>query len=1090
MAESKSRSVDRYVKQYSKTLSTNADSNPNKTKSNVELEFRFGSRNGLNKMKFENVFKTLLMYGFKQVDETHNLRILFNEKMNEFISQNFGEKVNLRCDMSDLKVIQDYCKTNQLPEDLSEIEFCIKNKDPDFLMDNINIDYLFKSSIMRENILDLDNPIIIKTVERFQNMKKMFRYINRIRLKHDDFPLFVDFSIVKSHTNKDGKLVTTTSIKKTSLFNNQENYEIEIEMDTQEKVNKNIEKSIVQLKKVIRYILSGIQNSPYPISKPESESILEEYFKIFNIDFPDKETKKSKYFIGPSSYTLQKSNISNDEDDPNVVDIKKDFCVTDKADGVRKLLFISQTGKVYLITMNLEIQYTNLVVDNSDLFECVIDGEHITQNKFGEQINIYAAFDIYNYSPSKRDVRLFPFIKNSFKKEDDARIKYRYNILFNAVSLINTFKYASKTKMSIIVKEFHVATEHQSIFQCSEELLTNLKSGYKYEYETDGIIYTPTKLGVGQIPGQKFVPKKIKQAWKYSLKWKPPEFNTIDFYIRDLNEIVNESLPSGDTLSYKIIKLHVGYDNKDGKLNPQNYMFKGEYRRINQPDEAREYKPTLFYPSNPYDQKAHICKLPIVRDVNGNLNIFTEKGELIEDKMIVEFSYNIDSDNGFNWKPLGVRYDKIADLNAGNKNYGNPFHVANSNWHTIHRPVTHEMITQEHSVSFDDDYETDGIYYNRKSNKSKTRSLRDFHNLFVKKILIQETINNISSVHSKTTLIDFAVGKGGDLPKWMYSKLSFVLGIDISEDNIHNIKDGACIRYIHKKESKKHVLDSIFIVGDSSKLLTSDDFSSDTRSKHALNVIMGNNVKLNPDEKGLNKVKGIASSLFDIASIQFALHYMFESSYSLHCFLKNISDHVKVGGYFIGTCYDGKKLFNKLKTTQQGNNLTLFKDRQKIWEVTKRYTMEDMEDDDTCLGLKIGVYQETINREFDEYLVNFDYFKNMMNQYGFTVVDDFNINGKHINGLDSFESLHNLMTQDKQEDYLMNATRMSKEEKDISFLNNYFIFKKNRKVDTEILYKHYVIDGKRENEIDLITRAKSINKKIILTFDKKYEGKK
>ena len=185
-----------------------------------------------------------------------------------------------------------------------------------------------------------------------------------------------------------------------------------------------------------------------------------------------------------------------------------------------------------------------------------------------------------------------------------------------------------------------------------------------------------------------------------------------------------------------------------------------------------------------------------------------------------------------------------------------------------------------------------------------------------------------------------------------------------------------------------------------------------------------------------------------------------------------------------------KKLFNKLKTTQQGNNLTLFKDRQKIWEVTKRYTMEDMEDDDTCLGLKIGVYQETINREFDEYLVNFDYFKNMMNQYGFTVVDDFNINGKHINGLDSFESLHNLMTQDKQEDYLMNATRMSKEEKDISFLNNYFIFKKNRKVDTEILYKHYVIDGKRENEIDLITRAKSINKKIILTFDKKYEGKK
>ena len=51
-------------------------------------------------------------------------------------------------------------------------------------------------------------------------------------------------------------------------------------------------------------------------------------------------------------------------------------------------------------------------------------------------------------------------------------------------------------------------------------------------------------------------------------------------------------------------------------------------------------------------------------------------------------------------------------------------------------------------------------------------------------------------------LIDYAVGKGGDLPKWINAKLSFVLGIDIArKDNIENRLDGACARYLnyHKK---------------------------------------------------------------------------------------------------------------------------------------------------------------------------------------------------------------------------------------------------------------------------------------------------
>ena len=60
----------------------------------------------------------------------------------------------------------------------------------------------------------------------------------------------------------------------------------------------------------------------------------------------------------------------------------------------------------------------------------------------------------------------------------------------------------------------------------------------------------------------------------------------------------------------------------------------------------------------------------------------------------------------------------------------------------------------------------------------------------MKKILIK-------SVSKKgNILIDYACGKAGDLPKWIASNLGFVMGLDISKDNIENRVRGACARYL------------------------------------------------------------------------------------------------------------------------------------------------------------------------------------------------------------------------------------------------------------------------------------------------------
>ena len=52
-----------------------------------------------------------------------------------------------------------------------------------------------------------------------------------------------------------------------------------------------------------------------------------------------------------------------------------------------------------------------------------------------------------------------------------------------------------------------------------------------------------------------------------------------------------------------------------------------------------------------------------------------------------------------------------------------------------------------------------------------------------------------SDVSTKgNTLIDFAVGKAGDMSKWSVARLSFVFGVDVAQDNFENSLM-ACVRY-------------------------------------------------------------------------------------------------------------------------------------------------------------------------------------------------------------------------------------------------------------------------------------------------------
>ena len=432
--------------------------------------------------------------------------------------------------------------------------------------------------------------------------------------------------------------------------------------------------------------------------------------------------------------------------------------------------------------------------------------------------------------------------------------------------------------------------------------------------------------------------------------------------------------------------------------------------------------------------------------------MLTEENEYFEESMIVEFSYDLSKTGHWRWVPLRVRYDKTNDLRSGGTNYGNAFHVANSNWHSIHNPITDEMISSGENIpeiQGDDD-----VYYNQTSKDTNTKALRNFHNLYVKRKLI------LGASNQNDTLIDYAVGKAGDFPKWIASKLNFVFGIDVSKDNIENKKDGACARYLNNKYKFKKMPSALFAHGNSSLNIRNGKALVSERDKQISNAVFGNGSKDKEElGDGVYRHFGIGKDGFNISSCQFALHYFFENEKTLHNFLRNLSECTKINGYFVGTCYDGQTVFNILKDKNRGDSMTIYQGEEKIYEIIKQYSHTGFPEDEYSLNYPIDVYQESINKVFREYLVNFAYFQRIMEDYGFSLAGTEEAKAMGLpNGSGLFDELFQQMETDISENYRNkkeydSADKMTIGEKRISFMNRYFVFRKTHNVNAEKVYK-------------------------------------
>lgn len=1128
-AKQKKQAFENIVKEY-------LESNPilRSGRKQNELEIRFGTNHKLakplSKIDYDNVVKQLYACGFipENSDGTQILRII-----PETIDTRTGKsKMQIRAEIVGTDLIQEYCRSNSIqsvinmPSTLfNKVKFTKKttavDKNGAFIQKVDMDDFNFRVSYQVEQDFHTQTDIARNIISKWQDSKKIFRSMNRVRFYHPELPIFADLSIVKSSASARNYVqIPQYSIQDAGVFENVEKYEIELEIDNS-KVGVGTEFATVvalmgAIRKCIRTVLSGLQGTKYPVSYQEQADILQEYMAVVHGDLleenrPDEKADKKTTqqildeikrnprrihmsdFIGPSSYTLQIGNVVPPNDKYITPNVRVNYTVTDKADGDRHLLFVSENGKIYLIDTNMNVVFTGTQTTEKSLFLSVLDGELIKRDRNGQYINLFAAFDLY-YA-NKKSVREFPFYPSEKKEggEETDPTRFRLPLLHQFIELLKPASIfeamekgevtprASKHPADFIIKckNFKATSESATIFEGCSQILSSIQDG-TYEYNTDGLIFTPSNLAVGGSREGGPAGKLSKITWSHSFKWKPPEFNTIDFLVtlkkdKSGKDEVHHIFQEGrnlqgvqEVLQYKTMVLHVGFNpREDGYVNPFQDVLDDKVHSGKDSDENdKKYRPVPFVPTDPYDPKACYANIMMKED-GSKLMMMTEEGEYFEDDMIVEFKYVMENDDGWKWVPIRVRYDKTSQLRAKKNNFGNAYKVANNNWYSIFHPITAEMISTGQNIpenTMDDD-----VYYNKSNEETSTQGLRDFHNLYVKKNLIQGVANR------GDTLIDFAVGKAGDLKKWIRANLSFVFGIDYSRDNIINQLDGACARYLNEAKKADRIPKALFVQGDSGLNLRDGKAFSTEKDKQVARAVFGQGAKdITELGKGVYQQYGTGELGFNISSCQFALHYFFKNPRTFHQFLRNVAECTKVGGHFVGTCYDGATVFKMLKSVKKDEGVTIMKNDRKIYEVIKKYDQTGFPEDELSLGYPIHVFQESINQYIQEYLVNFPYFIRIMEDYGFVLATK--EEARHM-GLPSpdamFSELFNIMEEEvkrnpnRQADY-RKAVFMSPEEKRISFMNRYFVFKKVRSVDAkkmmETLLKEQAFEERNSDE--------------------------
>ena len=765
----------------------------------------------------------------------------------------------------------------------------------------------------KKDMIDLPDSSLRFTLCHEEHLRKDFSgspmdFASHVRIIHRRSWISLDGAVRYDLSMTKSKTKQTKTFR--DILAQPPTYELEVEVVNRDLSEKEMSKSLLS---AIAPVLAAYQGSAFLLTTSDMDRYRLE-FEATRIPF-----------INP--VTLERRNLRS---------ILAGYTVTNKADGERCFLVVVRDKRLLRITPSQTVVWTGLTAINDVHVGDVIDGEYL-----GDR-NLFCIFDVYAYRG--KDTRRLPLMITDEDVKPTSRLGCAHAFVND---LTKDFAALSTTTPLRVSTKMFLAGEGKSMEEAIRKILDT-----KFEYPTDGLVFTPRSSPVAPIT------ERRGNSWMSLYKWKPPQQNSIDFLVKF------KQVQSYDVNLGKLVFKGTLYISRTpGDIIHPCETMTGEFVEMVLPPEMKAQNfgahrvPSPFQPTVPKCPDAHIINIPLN---DRGIPVDTE-GNRVEDNTIIECAYDTDNSR---WNILRTRHDKTYQYRVLHKpNFGNDIKVANSIWTNIHIPVSEQMIRDVASVPADETAEDD-LYY-RDNLDARDRILKDvygFHNR------IKDSLYR-SSVKPGDTLLEFGVGRAGDLLKWKRTKPSLVVGVDTSESNLLSTQQGACVRYLKEKsENPTEFLPPVlFIKGDMTEPLLESD------NKYA-KILAGTEPATTPYLERFANLKE-----FDAISCQFAVHYACESEQVFKAFVKNLVDLGK--GMFFGTCLDGASVYALLMGKQSH---TFRADSQVFGEFVKEYDDGDGWTEE--FGKAISVHLESFEKPQKEYLVPFGKMTEILASEGYKLV--------------------------------------------------------------------------------------------------------
>jgi len=939
---------------------------------NSEFEFIFFSKG--EKQLTQEKYIMLLKY-LTARSRKNNLRLVPNEITMDVI-YNQDKDTSYRCTINGKSAIDNYMKIlisannhvifrKLLTSSLKESKITVLKKEKS-KSNTIDVDDLyFRVRLSNETLLTDDEMKDLSKLDETHINDIVFRFKERTTL------------YVKDSKNSYVKIdltVTRTESNYKRLNKSTPRYELEIETITETK------DTLPIMFKETENIIKLLQQSNTIITKSESSEIIKLYLKLLSVP---KGREKSLYGRQPVSLEVQHVEL-----------LANKYAVSDKADGERFFLFIFNKI-IYLMNKNLDVKKTSVILKNNDYDNTVLDGELLLLRG----VHVFLVFDcLFDAGVDVRKIqelneRLshadkiiedcfifsgqtgYKFIGMEGTKTFDLNksLEFHTNQIKNMYDAMNSDMLHVPQKMLIRRKYFvHSLGAHPWEIYAYSSMMWNAITNdpnISCPYILDGLVYQPNIQSYDA---------NIKTSLSSDYKWKPPEKNSIDFYIEFMKNDENEDIIVFDN-SYNVSEDDTNNDIGNNRILNQYYKICHLHvgKVVND-----VVVPSLFLESSNMYIAHLLLKNGEVRDIDGNI---------VSDKTVVEFGYNTNPgvSPNFKWVPIRTRYEK-TEMVLSKQAFGNFITTAERTWKSIINPV---LMSDFDELSKGNNSDKNLYFYDKKMTEIRKKishedyvdsqkedkyhqiitnlaaPMKRFHH-FIKDTMVGSYVHKMYNDSRQKSVLDLGCGRAVDMMKYYYAQIAFMVGIDYSRDDLFSSNNSAIGRYEQQKKNKVGFPKMYFIHGDFTSEL---DYDNQFKSLNGMN---------DENKKMIEKFFSNDPSkrtTFDIINFGFSLHYALKDEYTFDGVKKNIKNYLREDGFVMITTFDaigvrrllaGKDAYTQYYTNENGENKILF-------EIRKKY--EDAPEDTIFgVGNTIDVHMAWLSREnvfLTEYLVDHRYLK-------------------------------------------------------------------------------------------------------------------